>query len=1085
MRDRESEQVEGPLIEQLQLLGWGHVAGDVWDPGATERGSFGEVFIETRLRSALRRINVDDQGRPWLGDQRVAQAVSALQKAGGVSQLVEANQKATELLQTGTVVPGVDGWDGGRDRTVAYVDWENPANNDFLAVSQFRVDEPGGQARRYITPDVVLFVNGIPLVVMECKAPGPPDAMADAINQLRRYANRRPEVETAEGNERLFWTNQVLVATTRDVARAGTITADAPHFMEWKDTAPVPVEELAAQVGKGVQDLSGQELLAAGMLRPDHLLDVVRHFTVFMQAGRKNVKAVARYQQYRAVQRAVERLRTGKTRLEDGEFDRRSGIIWHTQGSGKSLTMVFLVRKMRSDPALRRFKVVVVTDRTTLQRQLRATAELSGETVEVAESTHQVRELLSRPGPGLVMAMIQKYRNNDVDEGQGESVEFGELNNDEAILVLVDEAHRSHSSTLHANLLGALPNAARIGFTGTPIVMGAKKKTHEIFGTYLDQYTLSESQADESTVPIFYEGRTTEGAVRGASGLDEVFFEWFEGLSDDEREELQGKYASISQVLEAPEMIAAKAHDMLRHYATSVMPQRLKGMVVATSRKACVRYREALLQARDELVGELERLDQAIDDLEGDQVDELPRDQQLLVRARPNLDLIRRLDFVPVISGSHNDDPAWSEWTDKDRQAGHVEAFQQPLGTGEDARSDPTAMLIVKSMLLTGFDAPVAQVMYLDRLIREAELLQAIARVNRPADGKDYGLVVDYYGVARHLSEALAVYTSDDIKGALRGLSGEIERLGGRHQRVRQFFIQHGVEPIGEEDRIEQCVQLLADERLRATFDVDLNRFLTSLDVVLPRPEARPYIADAKLFADIQRRVRQRYRDHGAGGFDPSLYREKVRQLIDEHVTVLDLSRKIPPVSVTDLDFSAKVADLPSDRAKASEMEHAARHHIRIRFDQDPARYQKLSERLDEILERLGHQWDQLALELDEFVHKDLTDEDTDEYVAGLDPKVHGPFYRLLADELPDADNEQEAELVELTRGVVTVMGEHIPTVGFWDSSYKRDQLRRQLKRRLDQAGLYPLATCDALATRLVDLARANHDTLLEQEPGQ
>ncbi|HXH55906.1 DEAD/DEAH box helicase family protein, partial [Iamia sp.] len=360
------------------------------------------------------------------------------------------------------------------------------------------------------------------------------------IRQLRRYANQRDEVEAEEGVEPLFWTNQVVVATTGQEARLGSFTSGPEHFLEWKDTAPVDRADVASDLGKEVAALTSQELLTAGVLRPSHLLDLVRHFSLLMPAGPRRVKVVPRYQQYRAVHRALDRLRTGDSRIVDGHVDRRGGVIWHTQGSGKSLTMVFLVRAMRSDPDLRRFKVVVVTDRTDLQIQLGATAELSGETVKVARSSRELRTHLSPRGPGLVMAMIQKYRadlasgvgagssgdGGDLrlaggDDDQGDRLD--DLNTDEAILVLVDEAHRSQGSILHANLLAALPNAARIGFTGTPIIMGARQKTHAIFGPFLDTYTLRQSERDGSTVPIMYEGRTTDAAVQGASNLDEVF----------------------------------------------------------------------------------------------------------------------------------------------------------------------------------------------------------------------------------------------------------------------------------------------------------------------------------------------------------------------------------------------------------------------------------------------------------------------------------------------------------------------------------------------------------------------------------
>lgn len=1088
MSSLEFTLVERPAVLQLQGLGWDYLPGDVWVPALTERGSWRDAILDDRLRAALRRISLNDADEEWLDDDRVSQAVSALEKAGaGGAKLIEANRHATDLLLTGTTVPGVDGWDQGRDQTVRFIDWANPANNDFLVINQFRVDEAGGQSKRFIAPDLVLFVNGIPLVVFECKAPGPEDAMARAVTQLRRYANQRDEVEADEGSESLFWTNQFVIASTFEEARVGTFTSGPEHFLEWKDTEPVSKEQVAAELGKSVDQLSGQELLIAGMLRPEHLLDIIRHFVLFMPIGQRTVKAVTRYQQFRGVHRAVHRLKTGKTRAEDGDVDQRGGVIWHTQGSGKSLTMVFLVRKMRTDPDLRRFKAVVVTDRTALQRQMRDTAELSGETVEVARRTSHLKDLLSRPGPGLVMAMIQKYRDDAAGEPGLESDDhatgaLGTLNDDDAILVMVDEAHRSHASALHANLMAALPNAARIGFTGTPIVMGARKKTHDIFGPFLDTYTLTESEADGSTVPILYEGRTADGAVKGASDMDDLFFRWFAGLTPDQREALQAKYARVAEVLEAPEMIAAKAADILEHYVSTVMPQKFKGMVVASSRLATIRYRDALNAARAQLVSDLERLDPAVAAMDGDEIDDLSRLEQFLVRALPHLDLIRILDFVPVISGAHNDSADWATWTDQGEQENRIEAFKRPLGP-DGERTSPVAILLVKSMLLTGFDAPVAQVLYLDRLIQQAELLQAIARVNRTADGKDYGLVVDYYGVISHLSKALAAYSDADGKldelaaGSLRSIAEEAGRLVDRHQRVVQFLASHGIELADDPAVIEQCVELFENPELRARFDIDVKRFLVSLDIVLPRPEARPFVAAGKLFGKIQLHARIRYRDQGNGGFDPSLYREKVRRLIDEHITVLDLAKAIPPIRITDIDFKAHVGAQPSERAKASEMEHALRHHIREKADEDPARYKKLSERLDAILEALEGKWDQLVIAIGELIDEATAVPEIDE--TGLD-EVDRRFLGVVEEELGEEHGVEREQVIDVTTGLVDMIRRRIRTVGFWTNPTAQDALRKQVVQRLDEHGLYPLDQCKRVADRLIELSKANHRLLVD-----
>ena len=1075
----EWEKVEGPLLEQLFRLGWETL---VWSERDSEgldfRSSDRDVLLERRLRAALLEINRGPDGGPWLDEARIGSAVAELRSLPAGVKLLEANRQSTEMLLRGVPVAGLEGWAGGRDQTVNYINWDNWEANDFLAVSQFTVATPG-QAPN-IRPDVTLFVNGIPLAVIEAKPPGADSAIVDAIDQLRRYANQRGS-EAPEGAEQLFWTNQFTVATTGERAEAATFTALPEHYMAWKDPHPSTVADIAASLGKAPDSVTEQELLTAGMLAPERILDIVRHFTLFTESGSgRTVKVVGRYQQHRGVHRALRRLIEGDTRAVDGHVDRRGGIVWHTQGSGKSLTMVFLIRAMRSHPDLRRFKIVLVTDRAQLERQLRDTAALTGETVRVARSAAQVRDLLGSEGPGLVMAMIQKYRDTAGGDGDGlgDDDRFETINESGDILVLVDEAHRSQASTLHANLMHALPNAARIGFTGTPIIMGQRKKTQEIFGGYLDRYTLSQSEADGSTVPIFYEGRTTDAAVKGASRMDDLFMRWFDGLTDGQRRILQQRYATAAQVVEAPELIEAKAKDMLRHYVATVMPDGFKAMVVATSREACLRYHKALVAARDELVAELE---QAASGLSG--AGDLDADEPFLAAAVTQADLIRALDFAPVISADHNDPPHYGPWTDKQAQQARIDRFKLPLGTADDGKRSPLALLIVKSMLLTGFDVPQAQAIYLDRMIQEAELLQAVARVNRTAPKKTYGLVVDYYGVSAQLTRALAAYTSDDgavdpdVDGALRPLTAEIDKLEPQRQRVRQLFVQRGVAPAADESGIEACVQLLADERLRAEFDVALRALLNTFDTVLPRPQALPYVGDVTLFGEVQVRARRRYRDTPDGDFDPHKYKEKVRSLLDRHLTALDLSRRIEPVRITAPDFADYISEIGSARAKASEMEHAMRFHIREHLDEDPVYYQKLSKRIDEILDRLKERWDQIAFEFQELIDE-VNAGRIDEDQTGLDPSTELPFHSVMAERVASSDTGAAEALVELTRELVDRVRGIIGVVGFWDNATRQDDLRKSIKQTLDASDLFAYDSLDELAVELVALAKANQHRL-------
>ena len=1067
-------EVERPFLDQLGSMDWQTILGDIDRPSTTRRASFREVLLSEDLRVALRTINLRD-GEEWLDEDRISQAVSALERIAS-PKLMEANQEATDLLLTGFSVDGLPDWDKGRSRTIHFIDWEHPENNTFTAINQFRVDCPGGFAKGFVAPDIVLFVNGIPIVVVECKSPGTSEPIPTAIDQLRRYANQRKaagEVDEDEGAERLFHTNQFVVATTSDEARVGTITADVEHFAEWKDTAPVPMAQVEAELGK--DHLSSQNKLIAGMLRPAHLLDIIRHFTLYQEVSGRTIKIVCRYQQYRAVQVAAERLLTGKTRLEDGEHDRRGGVIWHTQGSGKSLAMVFLVRKMRSSPELRRFKVVAVTDRKDLQKQLSNTLGLSGESVRIGKRVKEVKTLLTEKGPGVVFAMVQKYTARDAPAATAVAEEFPVLNEDDSILVLVDEAHRSHTNALHANLMKALPNAARIGFTGTPIIMGDKKRTHEIFGEFIDRYTITQSEEDGATVPILYEGRTAEGAVSDGRDLDQLFEDMFHEKSKEELEAIKRKYATKGHVLEAPKLIEAKARDVLRHYVEYILPNGLKAQVVAYSRLAAVRYQIALQEARDELVEEALALDEETRQLDDVELRDKPRKVASVVRAWRNLDLLKEIEFEPIISPDNNDDPAWKQWTDASKIESRIDRFKKPLVDPDPKRTDPLAFLVVKSMLITGFDAPIEGVMYLDRSIKEAELLQAIARVNRPRRGKAAGIVVDYYGVARHLKDALAAYSADDIKGALQSLKDEIPKLRDRRDRCANLFQSRGVDDLSD---TEACVVLLGDERLRAEFTVKLKQFLDTLDLVLPRPEGLPFVKDAKTLAFIYARARNRYREgmpvlgKSVGG--------KVRELIDEHVISLGIDPKIPPISITDAEFAEHVGKLASPRAKASEMEHAIRHHIRKHLDQDPVHYTKLSERLEAILRQFGENWDQLVIALKDFVEE--VEAGRQEAPAGVDPQTQGPFLAILKDEREKLGPVSDGDLAWLA-GLTIQLVDHIRSqtsvVGFWSNAHAREVLRGEIFTFLDDYEIVPFEDADAVADRLMELAKANQDKLV------
>jgi len=1152
--------VEQPFCEHLKAMGWKWLGGDTDVPELTERANFREVLLRDRLREALRRINPGPDGQPWLDDQRIDRAIRDLERLGEY-RLMEANQAATRLLVQGTMAEGRPDWDHGRPQPVRFIDFDDWQNNDFLVINQFKVELTSG--RGHVIPDVVLFVNGIPLVMAEFKSPGIENPLGEAINQLLRYSNQRRELYPTqfaddEGVERLFHYNQLLVASNFFEARAGTVGAPPEAYLEWADTSPMPLSAVAEELGvipgndaevaeaaaelqsagykqpdrpgiplffrtpeqrpeawrRGNVTLQSQQVLAAGMLRPAHLLDLVRNFTVFQQVEGRTRKVVARYQQFRAVHKAVERLEEGRTRRRGADHDERGGIIWHTQGSGKSLSMVFLVRKMRTLERLKQFKVVAVTDRTDLERQLRDTAALTGEAVRPTDRdlhprespTTRTQRILREGTPDIVFAMLQKYQGVERKPAADEAVvmtiirkekkpgrespvvehevtyeenirfeEFPLLNESEDILVLVDEAHRSHTRTLHRNLRRALPNAAIIGFTGTPILSEEKVETRDIFGDFIDKYVLREAELDGATVPILYEGRTADAFVKDAPGLDQLFEDMFRDYTPQELAVIKAKYATEGDVLEAPLLIEQKARDMLRHYVGVVLPEGFKAQVVATSRAAAVTSHAKLEQARQELMSAIEALPAETLALPEDEVERLDGQTRFLVQARRYLAQLMAAEIAVVISGDHNDPESWWDWSDKVKQEERIARFKRKLAVERSDKTDPLAILVVNNMLLVGFDAPVEQVLYLDRKLMAHDLLQAVARVNRTAARKRCGYVVDYVGVARHLTEALADYDSEDVTGVLIDIHVELATLLDRRARTVAVFTDRGIRDLKEE--VAACVELLADLGIRADFITKLLLFYEALGILEHRPEVPADVfRDAKLLGFINKVAANLYRDPALNLLGVA---EKVKALIDAHVTARGIDPKIPPVGITDAQFDEAVSSQQSARARAAQMQHAARYHIISFSAQNPAYAKKMSEKLEEILQRFKDDWDALERELRRLI-EELRQGDRNEF-PDLDPKTQVPFVRVVLEEVGkgrELTDKERSGAISATLEMVERIRQEIRIVGFWRNLHARELLTKALVRDLDRCGLCPGGRERDLAQWLVALAKENYESL-------
>ncbi|MBP7409584.1 MAG: type I restriction endonuclease subunit R, partial [Flavobacteriales bacterium] len=964
---------------------------------------------------------------------------------------------------------------------VKLIDFQNWDKNRFTAINQFRIDTPG-RVKEHIRPDLVLFVNGLPLVVVEAKDANAytSDPMAEAIKQLHRYSEQREETRAAglrEGEERLFHTNQLLIASTGEQARFGTITSGPEHFYEWKSIHPEKYADFTPPLGK----VRSQETLVQGMLNREVLLDLVRNFTLFMNAGERLVKVMARYQQYRAVSKIVERLRTG------ADATARSGTVWHTQGSGKSLTMVFLVRKLRRCADLQDFKVLLVIDRIDLEDQLGDTAALAEERVYHIDSSAALKRNLSDDRSNLSIVMIHKFREakdqlpdyvSDVLRPQTTSQFtndpvpeynlFGTVNTSDRILMLVDEAHRTHGSELGDNLFEAFPNATRIAFTGTPLITDRhKKKTQDRFGTYIDKYKLQDAVEDGTTVQILYEGRTAETALKDRHDFDTKFEDLFGDLTPEQVEAIKKKYGASGDILEAEERITEIARDLVAHYIGNILPNGFKAQVVCHSKLAAVRYKEQIDKA---LVAWLE---------------------QERAKSQPDAELIGKVAFlqsVVVVSTDGTNEKAVIVAARKHAQeVGAVDNFKKSFDQAKPQTG--IAFLIVCDMLLTGFDAPVEQVMYVDKRIKEHTLLQAIARVNRVAEGKSRGYVVDYIGLTGHLREALQIYSEEDrneILDSLRNIKDEVPVLETRYQRLINLFRDKGVGDIQDfvEQRItdekkhyavlEQAVELMEDIKLRESFAVFYKKFLQSMDIILPHPLAQPFKIPLKRFGYLLSRVKERYKDDSLNIASAG---EKVKKLVNEHLISLGIDPKIPPVELISPAFIKSLGQHKSNRAKASEMEHAIRKHCKVHFQEDPSLYKRLSDKLDALIQQHKEDWDALANALGGL---------TVEVQKGRGDAVStiaASFKDMIADASFNGDALSETDLMALeqvTHGAVEKLRGTIHIVDFWDNAFQIKKLKGELSDVVLSSNHAKLiASSDKIVTEIAALAKVRHKDLL------
>ena len=1022
----EHNHAEDPARRLLERLGWTYVHRGAL---AAERGDEREVLLRRRLKTTLLRLN------EWMTEEQAERAVFELEHVDATG--MARNQRVHEYLTYGMPLT-VDDPRGRDSRTVRFFDFEHPEGglNEFVVTTQFRVrrgNERGGieDDERMVIPDLVLFVNGIPLVVMEAKSPSLLEVWkSQAVRQLLRYQEAGPEWHGA-GAPGLFHYNLLCVAHCGAAAAYAALGAPENAYFEWKSVLPYSDDEVRRHFDTEPQ---GQAQLIVGLLSPSALLDILRDYVVYEPERGRLVKKLPRYQQHRAVRAALERMLSGRKPEE------RGGVVWHTQGSGKSLTMLWLATKLRREPRLGNPTSVVVTDRRQLNRQIAGTFERCGfPAPEQASNTHELRRLLTTGMGRTVMTTIQKFEEAlTAPEGR-----LDVLNASENVIVMVDEAHRTQYGILGARMSNALPNATLVGFTGTPIDKDFRRNTMRRFGPLIDAYRIPQSVADGATVPIWYEARLPELAIEGPETLDRLFEAMFGDEPPAVQAQLRRRYANKETVAEAERRIEMIALDIAEHFKARVRPNGFKAQVVAPSRAAALRYAERL--------------------------------NSFDLRA------------YPVITTAPNDGPEFRAAREIDQEQ-VVNAFVDPEG-------EPEALVVV-DMLLTGFDAPVEQVLYLDRPLREHGLLQAIARVNRrfshEQDGvpteKAHGLVVDYHGVSRDLEEALSTFDWPDVQDTMRELDEDPAPV------IEAAAVQAGSHFKGRDmSDTWECVAVFAPDAstegnfkadLFERFNADYRGFSRLMDRFLPDRRALPYVDRLARLTEIRAYVRAQFLREDAD-VNWTEIGAKVKKLVDERIgaNVRELMR---PVSILDQDFEQKIAALPHDEARASIMEHAIRAHIHERLTDNPVFYERLSERLTRIIEDLRNRLIDSAeacRRLAVLRHQVQSEADV-AAVHGLSP-VSFAIYELLDDRPQEAapsgqvQEEQspyrtqfDEEMKRVALAVESAVIRHRGVVDWQLNEDIKRLMRRDIKRELRPTGDYTENQLDELANRIVELAQ-------------
>ncbi len=848
------------------------------------------------------------------------------------------NQKWAELLRGkySRSVPGES-----KKQTIHLIDFLHPENNVFTVTSQFTV-----RAEKVHRPDLIVFVNGIPVVIIEAKSPlVPKDKSGEAFQQIKQYEKNIP---------RLFYSNVFNIVTNGQSLFYGATGSPSSYWAIWRDPWPKSESEFKNdKLSQGIYSL----------LAPERLLDLIAHFVVFEATETALIKKICRYQQFRAVNKIIDRVVTN---------EHRRGLVWHTQGSGKSLTMVYAALKLKkhqtiSSPELENPNILILTDRVDLDDQITKTFVACGFSNPIPiETIQDLHSKIHGPSQGGLTLLSTIFKFADSKKPVPNSKKW---------ILLVDECHRTQEKDLGACLRATFPDARFFGFTGTPIKK-SDKDTYTNFGApgegYLDKYGIDDAVADGATVPIHYTSRKVEWEVDSAK-LDILFDQWFANESEEKIAQLKKRGISAGDVLRHPKRIELIAYDIWTHFKASAFPDGFKAQVVAYDRKAIILYKRALNQV---IAADFEK--------EG---------------LSPAVSHQKANEMSACVYSSSQEDGKPSESAYEESIRADLQKYYLDHDAEKEVKAQfkkwhqPPYFLIVCDKLLTGFDEPLESVMYLDNPLQEHNLLQAIARTNRVSvPEKQNGLIVDYVGVSKKLDDALSTYRHEDVKNAMRNIEELKSNLRTAHQNVIALMKGLKTGTLNQKAEYDQLVEILQSEDQWYLFRLKAKDFIAAYTALSPDPSVLAYQRDLKWIAGFLIYGSQVFEKRPSTDLKDSS--EKIRQILDEHLKVIGLSVICKLRHITDPEFwddfhSNKTEEELKTAAirKATEMKQITAQ----KMEANPLRFEKFSQLVVKIIQRLEKKQLSAAEVLKEFekVAKELEAEEKKYVGSGLSENAY------------------------------------------------------------------------------------------------